>query len=615
VGKGRVLAVDDQRYFRELVEGMLAEAGYEARSVSSGEEALRLLEQSDFDVVLTDLVMPGLDGSELVRRIRERDPEQDVVVVTGVVDVKTAVEAMKLGATDYLLKPFDAATLAASLDAILSQRRLRSEHARLLAENIEYMGERSLFERAIGLFSSLSLETLGERIVEALCLETEAKGGVIWVQQEAAPGRLALVAARGLVRVEAEPEGLVAEDLPAGLGEGGLRSLVENWGQRGAGARQALFLPLRREGELLGLVRLSDKQGGGEFDPVDRSCAERVARFAEMALCAALRIRTLECRDAGGPAAAGAQARLVFDDAARGELEQARRSGRCVSLLQLELGASEHLRREPGAAQARRWIASVAEQLRQALRPGDRVAVDDEGRVVALLPGAHALGAAVLKQRTRAALLGSALLRDLPAGARPELRLATATCPLDGDELESLTARLAERLEEERRSPVRVLGLERMGFAECLEALLEESDTELPRTAEQILRFALAEVRRRPRDAGLLYVAPGRALAGALREGLEALRGAAAATEVVALCAEPGPTELGPAVSWLRPPAGRPLPPFLLRFGDAPAYALVRAEKEGADGARLYHTADRGLVEHLLFQLQRELGAVRPGPG
>jgi DNA-binding response OmpR family regulator/GGDEF domain-containing protein len=611
LGKGRVLAVDDQRYFRELVEGMLAEAGYDARSVSSGEEALRLLEQSDFDVVLTDLVMPGLDGTELVRRIKERAPDQDVVVVTGVVDVKTAVEAMKLGATDYLLKPFDAATLAASLEAILGQRRLRNEHARLLEENIEYMGERSLFERAIGLFASLSLVPLGERIVEALCLETEAQGGVLWVQASDAPERLGLASARGLVRVEAEPESLAAADLPTGLSEGGLRSLVENWGRRGAGARQALFLPLRSEGELVGLVRLSDKQGGGEFDPVDRSCAEKVARFAEMALAAALRIRALEHPACAEPAA-GPHARQVFEDAARKELEQARRAGGSVSLFELELGPQGRLRRELGEAGERRWIASLAEQLRQQLRPGDRVAADAEGRLLALLPGAHALGAAVLKQRTRASLLEGALFRELPSAARPELRLATATYPPDGAELEPLLARLAERLEEERRSPVRVLGLERLGFAECLEALLEESDTELPRTAEQIARFALAEVARRPRDAGLLYLAPGRALAGALREGLEALRGVAAQTEVLVLCADPGPPELGPAVSWLRPPAGRPLPPFLLRFGDAPAYALVRAEKEGPDGARLFHTADRGLVEHLLFQLKRELAAVHP---
>ena len=64
--KARILAVDDQRYFRELIEEFLVEEGFEAQTASTGEEALHILENVDFDVVLTDLVMPGMDGTELV---------------------------------------------------------------------------------------------------------------------------------------------------------------------------------------------------------------------------------------------------------------------------------------------------------------------------------------------------------------------------------------------------------------------------------------------------------------------------------------------------------------------------------------------------------------------
>ena len=71
--------------------------------------------------MLTDLVMPGMDGHELVQRIKERAPSR-IVVVTSVGDVKTAVDAMKLGATDYLLKPIDRATLARALEGILQRR-------------------------------------------------------------------------------------------------------------------------------------------------------------------------------------------------------------------------------------------------------------------------------------------------------------------------------------------------------------------------------------------------------------------------------------------------------------------------------------------------------------
>jgi CheY-like chemotaxis protein len=179
--KGRILAVDDQRYFRELIEGTLAEQGFEVRTASSGDEALAILEQSVFDVVITDLVMPVMNGTELVQRVKERDSEQDIVVVTGVVDVKSAVDAMRLGATDYLLKPYDRDMLVASLESILQRRRLSTERDRLLAENIEYLGERALFARALGLFSLCSRDALGEKVLEGLCEETGAQGGVLWL--------------------------------------------------------------------------------------------------------------------------------------------------------------------------------------------------------------------------------------------------------------------------------------------------------------------------------------------------------------------------------------------------------------------------------------------------
>src|SRR4030095_10033811 len=125
--RGRILAVDDQRYFRELIEVLLVEEGFEVQTCASGEEALRLLDHSVFDVIVTDLVMPAMTGIDLVQRVKERDPEQEIIVVTGVVDVQSAVDAMKVGATDYLLKPFDRATLASSLEGILQRTRPRPE--------------------------------------------------------------------------------------------------------------------------------------------------------------------------------------------------------------------------------------------------------------------------------------------------------------------------------------------------------------------------------------------------------------------------------------------------------------------------------------------------------
>ena len=179
--------------------------------------------------------------------------------------------------------------------------------------------------------------------------------------------------------------------------------------------------------------------------------------------------------------------------------------------------------------------------------------------------------------------------------------------PGDGTQLESLLRVLDERVEEDRSSPVRALGLERMSLAESLAALIEQGESERPETADSILRFLLSEVGRRPDDRGLLFIAPGAGLSAAMAEGLEALAGVSARTEVVVISEHPQPEALSPSVVWLSPPPGPPLAPFLVRYSDGAVYALVRDEKVNGEGARLFHTNDRSVVEYLAFQLQREL--------
>jgi len=603
MAKARILAVDDQRYFRELIAGMLAEDGFEAQTASSGEEALHVLENSSFDIVLTDLVMPGMDGSELVHRIKERDPDQEIVVVTGVVDVKTAVDAMKLGATDYLLKPFDRRTLSVSLEGILQNRRLKSEHARLLAENIEYIGERTLYERALGIFSTLSIEPLAVRIVEALCLETRAQGGVFWVAGEGDPEVLDLAAARGLVRLADEPETIELSELPTELREGGARTTLAAWGD-GASENLALYAVLRREGRILGLVRLTDKLEGEEFDAVDRACVEKFVHFADVAVANATRVQQLERRslqDSG----TGAYNFDYFKDMVRNEIEKANRFGRGLALFKLDLGPLSELRRVGGDEELQTRLAGVAELLGRMLRATDLLAVDNAYRFYVLLAEADALGAAVLKRRALQAVEGSELVAALAPQVRP--RAGVAIYPGDGTQLESLLRALDARIREGEHSTVARLGLERLSLASSFQALVRLGAPERPETAEQLVCFMLEEVARHPRERGLMYVAPGVALEGVVRQGLEVLRDVATRTEVVVIAGGQRPSFAVGDVSWISPQRAPGLPPCLIHYRDGPAYALVREEGRNGAPARFFHTSDRSLVEHLTFRLQEEL--------
>ena len=606
--KARVLAVDDQRYFRELIEGLLCEEGYEVQTASSGEEALHILEREDFEIVVTDLVMPGIDGSQLVQRIKERLPEQDIVMVTGVVDVKTAVEAMKQGATDYILKPFDRRILLDSLDRILSRRRLRDEHARLMAENLEIMGVLSLYERVAGLFSTLSLEALCDRLIEGLCLETRAQGGVLWVVEDLDDVRLRLRSARGIIRIDEEPELLDAsrfgDEFLARMLEG--RSAVRPLA-RGGSQGSALYVPLRQAGSLLGIARLSDKLDADAFSDRDRALAEKFLGFGSVAAVNALRFRALERRSFRDPTTK-AYTLAYFSDAVRNEIHKGGRFGHRFSLLQAEIDGVAEVRRGRSELQFGHWLEGLVQQMGGALRSTDLLATASEASYRVLLPQTDALGAAVLKHRLRDVFEAAAERAARDGERAPRLTLASASYPTDGTQLDVLEAVLQTRLEENRQSLLGGAPLGAHPFGELLESLIERADAAPPTMADQITRFLVDDLARRPADRGLLFVSPRRGLAASLIEGMERLVESGSRTELVIVGDKADALAGRAAITWVSPVAVGTDRPFLLYYGDGPAYAMLSAHRETAAGLGFFHTSDRVLVEHLVFQLQRDLG-------
>jgi len=105
--QGRILVVDDEEGMCQFLKTMLSREGYEVLIAASGSEALKLYQRSDFDLVIEDLKMPGMDGIQLLSAIKELDEKQLVVIITAFSTWESAVEAMRLGAFDYIRKPFD----------------------------------------------------------------------------------------------------------------------------------------------------------------------------------------------------------------------------------------------------------------------------------------------------------------------------------------------------------------------------------------------------------------------------------------------------------------------------------------------------------------------------
>ncbi len=612
MARARILAIDDQRYFRSFVEDLLSAEGFSVSTATSADEALHLLERERFDVVLTDLVMPGMAGGEFVERVKESWPEQDVIVVTGVGDVRTAVDAMRRGATDYVLKPVDRTELTRALEAILQRRRLRQERGRLLAENLEYLGALSIYERALGFLSTLSLEPLGDRVVEGLCLETHAQGGVIWLARAEDPERCRLVAARGLVRVEQEPEEIDLERLPPALEP--LRTpdaapfeAAPDGATSTAGEGAALFVPLRHAGLLLGFARLTDKLAGATFDARDRAVAERLAEPAAIAAANARRHRALEKRTFRDPTTK-AYTWAYFEDVLRNEIEKASRFARGLSLLHLELEGLSTLRPRFADAALARWLETLIGRLVSLLRASDLLAQESESRYALLLPETDAIGAAVLKRRLRDVLLQSELLRPGRGEEPIGLRLATATYPVDGTQPEALERTLTARLAADRHGRIERLGLEGRSFSEALETLAGEGAPLPVDAVEQIFRFVLDDADRRARERGVLCVAPGATRLGLVRDALARFDPASTRTELVLVGEGALDALAGTAVACVSPRRARTERPFLVYYAEGPAYALVADPEPSGPEVRVFHDSDRVLVEHLAFQLQRDLG-------
>jgi DNA-binding NtrC family response regulator len=146
MGTAKILIVDDELIMRESLAGWLERDGHQVDKASSGEEALEMLEKTRYDILLLDIKMDGMSGLDVLKRVHENDPDVAVVMITAYGSVSTAIEAMKNGAFDYLMKPFDPNELGLLIEKIID-RQARDRETLFLKE--EYR-ERTRFESMLG---------------------------------------------------------------------------------------------------------------------------------------------------------------------------------------------------------------------------------------------------------------------------------------------------------------------------------------------------------------------------------------------------------------------------------------------------------------------------------
>jgi len=175
IDRAKVLVVEDDPDIRKILELFLTEKAFRVKSAESAPQALEMLAEEPIDLILSDVRMPGMSGLDLLRHLKERDPEIQLVLMSAYSSVKDAVEAIRLGAADYVEKPIDFRRLERVLQTVLEKRQLQ-HRTRILEQRLqgcvtfESMVARS--QQMLGVFAFI--ERLARDAVFVLAIDVEA---------------------------------------------------------------------------------------------------------------------------------------------------------------------------------------------------------------------------------------------------------------------------------------------------------------------------------------------------------------------------------------------------------------------------------------------------------
>ena len=280
--RARILVVDDERFFREAIRDALEAAGLDCVTAANGVEALELAREADFGVVVLDIQLPGIDGIEVLRRLRESHPAVRVVILSAHTDQEIVLEALRLGASDYLAKPLHDEEL------VLAVRRALETHA--IASGWDKLRTRlAVLESKLGDLVRFAHETEGDESsadLSARAAETVAdvlgagKTSLLLVESDGARLRVAAVTGRKLRLDEfdsipvgegvagatfARAQALLVEDVATDERMGGREP--DKTGRYESGS--FVIAPVTSPDGVLGVLCATDRSGGAPFEETD----------------------------------------------------------------------------------------------------------------------------------------------------------------------------------------------------------------------------------------------------------------------------------------------------------------------------------------------------------
>ncbi|ABF86166.1 response regulator/GGDEF/GAF domain protein [Myxococcus xanthus DK 1622] len=608
---GPILVVDDDMFFRQLASDLLTHNGHRVVAVENATLALEEAARTSFDLVITDVVMPGVDGFALTARLRERDPDQEVILVSQRTDIRGSEVALRSGAADCLSKPVNANDMLLAVDRALERASLRRERTQLRDENLEFARFHNLHQRCLELLSHPDLEWLQERLTSELAAICDAQSAALWVVDDR--GDLVLRAYRGLL----DRQFLAEKMSPEGPLSGRLRE-AQPWLARDERS-SVMYVPLVASGEVVGLAQLSDPLSG-DFRPEHSRDARLLGDFAAVGLKNGrkmLALQRLGLRDRE----TAAYNLSYFTDYASKEIYKARRYGRTFSLLTFSIDNLPLVRVRQGAADAKKAVRGIIKALSKIIRDSDVIAKASDQEFYLLLPETDFFGALMFVRRAVAAV------REEPEAMEVDQRLPLAmvggasTFPKDGEDFDELVHRCRRRMDERRASLQRRLMLDGLPFWDEVDLLLgtpnsprlpvdERSEPSRRGKVSDVLFDELQaeiarEMMRDPGSRGLLYVG-----GPEIRTDLNIAAGLESAPPDLAsriyLLGRRVDLESHPALTpvFLEGDDRIARHEFILWLSENAAYALIQRRGHGATWG--FHTSDTAVVDGLISKLQAE---------
>jgi signal transduction histidine kinase/DNA-binding response OmpR family regulator len=297
----KILVVDDEKRMCESLQTLLSKAGYNVTTVEKGEEALRWIDRSDFDLVITDIKMPQVNGLDILRAARTKDEDALVILMTGYASLESAISAINQGAYDYLMKPIEFADLRLTIQRALEKRRVDKDRENLLrelkAKNTELNRKveelDALYKAGLSLSTTENLKELLGRIVTLATSVIDAQSGSIMLIQKS-EGILTIEAAIGLdEKIVRQTRLELGSSIAGYIAQKGEPVMVENidedtrfkhFSKKHYATHSLLCVPLKVKDKILGVINLSDKKTGVPFTPDDLRLLTTFAAQAAIAI-------------------------------------------------------------------------------------------------------------------------------------------------------------------------------------------------------------------------------------------------------------------------------------------------------------------------------------------